>query len=335
MKWKGVGFDMYNAEGIPNEAFMRKFAKYYERGYYLVNATLDLLLAKGHKDLLKDFPPFVVHCVSWGINPPDAERARRFEDISKLGCKPKGFEPFSMAEIVNYVMKITPRPGTIPPWEDKGPLWDWPDEFGFMQPLAPQINQWPDRMLYLRKKSSEKNESWMSGFPMRLIQLESSVLSSAVGNAAGAAIGGVVNAAMASFEAGISESVSQFLNELNDLVSKNVIINEVLDFMGELSSLTSEVRKFISAKHSFVDSLYNKYSDAALSKFQIESALPQELENMLSEAVSGTERAATMAKRAVEDKIKRLEDYWEWTDDLIGSVSSYCKEINDAIYRVR
>jgi hypothetical protein len=42
-----------------------------------------------------------------------------------------------------------------------------------------------------------------------------------------------------------------------------------------------------------------------------------------------------MAKRAVEDKIKRLEDYWEWTDDLIGSVSSYGKEINDAIYRVR
>lgn len=329
LKFKGVGYEMRNPENTPNEMFFAKVSKYYQRGYNLVNTALDLLLARGHIDLMKEFKPFVLHCVSWGIYPPDAERAARFDDLSAIGVEPKGFTNISSADIINYVMRITPRPGTIPPWEDGGPLWNWPDQFGALQPLAALESEFPNRMFLTRYSVSKKHESWWAGFPMRLIQAESAILSSAVGNAAGAVMNSAVSAAVQYFEPMISDCVNQVMQEFIDIAKSSKIVNDAVDLIGEVSMLSSEIKKFVSARNYFPSQF--KWQ---MSKFEFESSLPSELENMLEQAVSGTDRSAKLARDLVEDKIKRLEDYWVYTDDLLGSISSYGKEVNNIISQV-
>jgi hypothetical protein len=283
--------------------------EYYTQGYYLVRAVLDVLCARG--EYAGDFPGFAEHCTWWMIPQPTKDLLAKNPDLTSIGGGVTGLADTSSAALVKYVMAITPKPGTIAPWEDKGPLWLWPESTGYMRPQS-SLGLMPNR-------SSAKYDQ----LGQMVIGLTTSITSSVASS-----LGGVINIAAEAINflvsvggAWLSEGVAMLFNVLEKVLDSKAfeIAKKILT---EVYSVASDIATFINA-------------ESMVGPIVTGSNLPTTLGSYLGALTDGaTGDYLNRLQSEAQSQIDVLRRNWNWADDLIGETASAGNRINDALGRL-
>lgn len=279
---------------------------YYRRGYYLVRAALDVLLARmprgtsWEKATMKSLPArFVEHCNWWMIAPPSRIMLNKLKDLSSIGAGPSGFANITDDELIDYVIKITPKPGTIEPWNDNGPCWLWPSETGHMEPLT------------MLPVVAGRND------PLKGVYDEISWVSNAVSTVASAcgltgmitsAITGVINQAVSAgmeyLEKWLADGMQEILGEASSRLSESA-----MGLLGEIAAVGADMAQFVEAKDYY-------------GLLDVGSNLPVALDDYMGAMADNMPDRFIKEKEAIaKAQLERLRS-WDWSDDLFGSVSS-------------
>lgn len=307
-----------NTTSIKKE-FNKQLEQYYACGYNLVNTVLDVLIDRGHPDLEHEFPSFVKHCNWWFIAPPDKTMLRyvldkdgelvRMPRLSDIGASPAGLYDISSADLVDYVMKITPRPGTIPPWLDKGPCWMWPKTLGQLTPHGAPAT--PPLSLALRSSEISKWSSWGTSATY-LLQCVNDAVYDYVMNAAGGALS---NAAV-----DVAKEVSaEWVKSLSaDMLSK--LEDDLGSAYRGVKKLASEIATFASVVENvnLATSLNDVIGLVPIGSINIYDTLKKYLVDSV-DGVSDT--VLNPLKNRLTNQLDELRS-WGWQDDLLGDFSS-------------
>jgi hypothetical protein len=308
------------------DKFIKELHRYYHRGYNLVNTCLDILIDRKHFDLEKEFPKFVKHCNWWWIFPPnkamlatikdkDGELVRmaRFADI---GGGNMGLSDVKSEYLVDYVMKLTPPPGTIPPWEDKGPLWLWPSTAGQMRLTgAPTIPYQPAPGSYITGgsdylRSAETNawSSWNNMFEYMLTTLNEAIYSYVM-KEAGGAIGGYVTKTAAAWAENVGIDI---LEQLQDKLGSS--FGGVMELGSKVAAFAGLVEN-IDIADSLNKTIKQSFEGTGLNAYDL-------LKKYLKGAVDGMNPEDLRRVRNMLDLGMSELRSWGWHDDLIGELGS-------------
>ncbi len=318
-----------NTAGIEG-AFETALYNYYESGYNLVNTCLDILIDRAHYDLEKEFPKFVKHCNWWWILPPnkamlanvrdkdrDIIRMPRFSDI---GGGNMGLLDVKSEYLVDYVMKLTPPPGTIPPWEDKGPLWLWPKTAGQMRlrgaPAAPQIPDTHGSPFlvdasgggYLRSTATNEWNSWNNMVEYALATFNEAIYSYVI-KEAGGAIGGYITKTAATWAEDLGIDV---LGQLQDRFGSS--FSNIMELSSKVAAFAGMVEN-IDIANTLNKTIRESFKGTTLNAYDL-------IKQYVMETVNG---AAPESLRNIRSKMDLAMDEmreWGWHDDLIGELSS-------------
>lgn len=306
------------------QSFSNDIYDYYEKGYALVNTVLDILIDRGLQDIDKEFPAFARHCNWWWILPPNKDMLAYVRDkdndlirmarLSDIGASAAGLNNISLKTIVNYVMSITPPPGTIPPWEDKGPLWGWPKEAGQMIPAGPPKQPQVTQSL-LRSGKTDIWSSWNNFLEYALATVNQTVYDFVM-KEAGTAVEGLATKTIASWAEKIS---SDLLDKLQDNLGGAFsgvmdIASKVATFAGMIENIDLADYISPSIKKSFEGTVLNSYD--LIKEYLVQVADDKLPKSQLDYLKDKTELA-----------MKPLRE-WGYADDLIGELASVTSSYN-------
>lgn len=284
-----------------NEAIVR----YYRNGYYLVRTALDIMLAR--RESPAKFPGFEEHCEWWHIACPDARMTSLYPDLSAIGSGVIGLKDVASSEIAKYVMMICPKPGTIPPWEDKGPLWSWPSTIGNMECLT----------IPLQFKPRKSNDTWGT-INQYILSFETSLCANVASGVVNEAVDTLVTIATDFASEWIGNGVDAIMSALQDKIG-SAAWDSVKELILEVSQFGANIARFADA-----DKLIGEIARAA--------DLPKSLTEYLDAAADGVVGDdLEQAKDTVQSQIDSLRRQWDWADDLIGSASSMGSEVKDTL----
>lgn len=287
------------------ERTKKQIERYYMNGYYLVRTALDVLLAR--KVNPQDVDGFEAHCEWWGIACPEPRFVQAYPDLSAIGGGIVGLADVSSAELVDYVMAITPRPGTIPPWEDNGPLWTWPKTTGHMFCSSVPI----------QLKPRESSNVWGT-IAQYILGVEQSLCANVAKGVLDEALDVIVAMAKDLAAEWLSQGVDRVLAELQKQLG-SAGWDAAKELLGDVSSAYANISRFADA-----DKLVGELSEAA----QLPKALTEYLDGV-ADKVSADE-LAKLARHATS-QIDVLREEWEWADDLIGSAASLGDRVNGVL----
>jgi hypothetical protein len=270
--------------------------RYYTNGYFLVRTALDIVLARGRNP--QSFPGFESHCEWWGIACPDERMVKRYPDISAIGGGIVGLAGVKESEIVSYVMGITPAPGTIPPWEDKGPLWSWPDSVGNM--ICKDVP--------LQFKPRKSNNTW-GNIAQFILGVEQSFCANVASGALDAGVDAVVSMAKDIAADWLSTAVEEVLATLETELG-GAFWDQAKELISEVSAVGSNIARFADA-----DKLVGQVAAAANLPTALTDYLDGVADGLPPEMIEG-------AKNTFETQVDNLRREWDWADDLIGSAAS-------------
>jgi len=314
-----------NAASIDTK-FLDELYHYYVRGYNLVNTCLDILLDRKHFDLEKEFPKFVKHCNWWWILPPNKSmlanvrdkdnevvRMPRFGDI---GGGNMGLMDVKSEYLVDYVMQLTPPPGTIPPWEDKGPLWLWPNTAGQMRlqgaptiPFAPEAGSIGNLSTgYLRSTETNWWNSWNNFIEYALAAFNEAIYDYVISEAGGAAEGYITKTA-----ASWAENVGiDILEKLQDQFGGD--LSGLMDLGRKVAAFAGMVEN-IDIADELTKAIRNEFSGTNLNTYDL-------LKKYLVDTVDGVSPGSLRDTRQKLDMAMNELREWGWSDDLIGELGS-------------
>jgi hypothetical protein len=316
-----------------SDKFIKELHRYYHRGYNLVNTCLDILIDRKHFDLEKEFPKFVKHCNWWWILPPNKAMLSNVRDkdneiirmprFSDIGGGNMGLGDVTSEYLVSYVMKLTPPPGTIPPWEDKGPLWLWPSTAGQMTLIgAPTIPYQPAAGSYitgdgnyLRSSATNAWNSWNNMFEYMLAALNEAIYEYVMQEAGGAIAGQVTKTAAAWAEnlgidilEQLQDKLGGDLGGIMDLGSKVAAFAGLVENIDIADSLNKTIKKSFEGTALNTYDLLKKYL-----KGTVDGMFPDELRK---------------ARELLDTGMSELRS-WGWHDDLIGELGSVGSRYGD------
>lgn len=270
--------------------------RYYTNGYYLVRTALDVILARG--ELPTDHKGFEAHCEWWGVACPDRRMVRRYPDLSSIAGGIVGLAGASSDEIVRYVMGITPKPGTVPPWEDKGPLWSWPDTLGNMECKSVPI--------LLKPRVSDNVWGTIAQF---ILGVEQSFCANVASGALDVAVDMVVEKALEIAAEWLSKGVEEIMEALESQLG-GAFWSEAKALIEDVSATASNIARFADA-----DKLVGEVAAAANLPTALTRYLDGVADNLPAEYLDD-------AKDTFETQVDALRRQWDWADDLIGSAAS-------------
>jgi hypothetical protein len=316
--------------------FEKELYRYYNRGYNLVNTCLDILIDRKHFDLEKEFPAFVKHCNWWWIFPPNKAMLATVKDkdgdnirmprLSDIGGGNMGLADVDSKYLVDYVMKLTPPPGTIPPWEDKGPLWLWPSTSGQMRltgaPTMPfplvatgissggvtLVNREDHDNIYLR---STKTDKWSSfnNFIQYALATFNEALYSYVVKEAGGVVEGYVSKTIATWAENIGVDV---LGKLQDKLGSS--FDGIMRLGTDIAAFAGMVEN-IDIANDLTKAIRNEFSGTNLNTYDL-------LKKYLLDTVDGVNPSDLRQTRQLLDVALEEMREWGWSDDLIGELGS-------------
>ena len=277
--------------------------RYYTSGYYLVRTALDVLL--GRREKPQSFDGFEQHCEWWGIACPDPRMVDRYPDLSAIGGGVVGLSDVSSAEIVRYVMSITPRPGTIPPWEDRGPLWSWPEVTGHMQCLS----------VPLQFKARKSDNIWGT-IAQYVLGVEQSICANVAAGVVDEALSVIVDQATKLAAEWLGKGVDEILGALESKLG-GAAFDAARDLLHDVSSAYSNISRFADA-----EVLVGEIAGAANLPKALTSYLDKVADLVPEEALEG-------ARDTAMSQIDSLRRQWDWADDLIGSAASMGSDVKN------
>jgi hypothetical protein len=283
--------------------------EYYTQGYYLVRAVLDILCARG--EYAGDFPGFAEHCTWWMIPQPTKDLLAKNSDLSSIGGGVTGLADTVSAALVKYVMAITPKPGTIAPWEDTGPLWLWPSSTGYMRPQS-SLGLVPNRSTPKYDQTGQM-----------VLGLTSSICSSVAGSLGFAVniFAEALNFLISVASKWLSEGVAMVISLLEKVLDSKAfeIAKKILS---EVCSMASDISTFINA-------------EGMVGAIVTGSNLPTTLGSYLGALTDGvTGDYLNRLQSEAQAQIDVLRRNWDWADDLIGETASMGNKINGALGRL-
>lgn len=279
--------------------------RYYTFGYFLVRTVLDVLCARG--ECAEDYPEFATHCTWWLIPQPNREFVARYPDLTALGGGVQGLADVNSKELIKYVMSITPKPGTIAPWEDKGPLYTWPESMGYLQPLPLKLNL----------KERETDNVWGT-VVQYILSLETSICS----NIASSFVDTALDAALDYAESVMSEWITQGI----EYIMENIDNTFVASAIAEVKSIIKDVAGFAANMSRFVDA--EKLFGILDQGLNTSKVLTEYLDLVTDDAASNLINNAKNDALAVTDSLRRQ---WDWADELLGSAASMGKDIKNTL----
>lgn len=305
--------------------FSKELRSYYNRGYNLVKTCLDILIDRKHFDLEKEFPEFVKHCNWWWILPPKKSMLITVKDkdgdnvrmprLSDIGGGNMGLAGVDSKYLVDYVMKLTPPPGTIPPWEDKGPLWLWPSTSGQMRltgaptiPFAPTGTIFKPTGEYLRSSKTDKWSSFNNFIEYALATFNEAIYSYVV-KEAGGVVEGYVTKTIASWAENLGIDV---LEKLQKQLGSS--FDGIMDFGTKIASFAGMVEN-IDIADDLTKAIRNEFSGTNLNTYEL-------LKKYLIDTVDGVTRSRLDQTRQMLDIALAEMREWGWSDDLIGELGS-------------
>lgn len=301
---KAANYRLKNVLGT-QERTNEAIARYYRNGYYLVRTVLDVLCAR--RELASKFPGFEEHCEWWHIACPDERMLKRYPDLSAIGVGVIGLQDVSSAELVRYAMMIAPKPGTIPPWEDKGPLWTWPDTVGNMECMS----------IPLQFKARKSNDTWGT-ICQYILSVETSLCANMASGVVNEAVDALVTIATDFAAEWIGNGVEAIMSALQDNIG-SAAWESVKELISDVSKFGANIARFADA-----DKLIGEIARAA--------DLPRSLTDYLDKAADGVVGdPLAVAKDQAQSQIDSLRRQWNWADDLIGSASSMGTEVKDTL----
>ena len=271
---------------------------YYRRGYYIVRSALDILCEKGLT--ASSFEGFAEHCTWWMIPQPTQEFLEKNDDLSFIGGGSSGIAGIDLKKLIKYVIEITPKPGTIAPWEDSGPLWGWPDTTGYMAPMT---------SLPVMKSRTDVNNKYAKTFKY-LWAVEMAVCDIAgAGGMSNIVLDMAVDWAVSTCADWIGKGLSEIVSNLEKVLSSPAF-HEAQKIISEVSSGIADVDKFLEVQYMALP-------------FDGAANLPKALDDYLSAAVDGVGGSRlNILKDTAQSQIDNLRRNWSWSDDLLGYVGS-------------
>lgn len=282
-----------------------RIGRYYEFGYQLVRTMLDILCAYGAA--AENYPEFAEHCTWWCIPQPTAKFIGRYPDLTVIGSGVQGFQKEQIPEMLEYVMAITPKPGTIAPWEDKGPLWTWPESTGHLQPL-------PIGLAYRERKS----DYIMGTIVQYILSFETSICSNVASGVANTVINEAIKWAESICSEWITEGLDLIMEQLNTTFGQTAI-GEVKEVLKDVSGFAANMSRFVDAEQLIGDLSQGTNLAGILTDYLDAASLSQ-----YSDYVSG-------AKQNVLSAVDGLRKQWDWADELLGSAASLGKKVNNTL----
>jgi hypothetical protein len=301
---KAANYKLKNVLGTQertNEAIKR----YYRNGYYIVRTALDVMLARAENP--ESFPGFAEHCEWWHIACPDARMISNYPDLSAIGVGVIGMQDVSSLEIAKYVMMICPKPGTVPPWEDKGPLWTWPDTLGTMECLS----------VPLQFKERKEDTTWGT-INQYILSVETSLCANIASGIVSEAVNTLVDIATNLASEWLQQGMDAIMKVLEDDVG-SAAWDSVKELIKDVSQFGANIARFADA-----EKLVKEIVSAA--------NLPVALTDYLDTAADGVVGdKLNAAKDQVQSQIDSLRRQWDWADDLIGSASSMGTDVKNSL----
>lgn len=281
----------------------KEVSRYYTAGYYLVRTALDVLLARGEKP--QSYDGFEAHCEWWGIACPEPRMVDRYPDLSAIGGGVRGLADVSSAEIVRYVMSITPKPGTVPPWEDRGPLWTWPEVTGHMQLMS----------VPLQFKPRKVNNTWGT-IAQYILGVEQSICANVAKGVLDEALDVIVEQAQEIAAEWLGKGVDELLGALDSKLT-NAAFDAAKDLLHDVSSAYSNISRYADA-----EKLVGEIAGAA--------NLPKALTKYLDGVADDLEPGRLFGLQdTVQSQIDSLRRQWDHADDLIGSAASMGSDVKN------
>lgn len=287
--------------------FKRRHAlgRYYTFGYFLVRTVLDVLCARG--ECAEDYPEFATHCTWWFIPQPNKEFVARYPDLTALGGGVQGLADIESKDLIKYVMSITPKPGTIAPWEDRGPLYTWPESTGYLQPLPLKLNL----------KERETNNAWGT-IVQYILSLETSICANMASGFVDTALDAALDYAESVMSEWISEGIEYIMDNL-DSPALSAAIKEVKSIIKDVAGFAANMSRFVDAEQLF------GFIDQGLNTSKV---LTEYLDLVSDGAASNLINNAKNDALAVTDSLRRQ---WDWADELIGSAASVGTDIKNTL----
>lgn len=298
----------YRLEGERRE----RIERYYNFGYQIVRTMLDILCAFGIP--AEDYPEFAKHCTWWLIPQPNAKFVARYPDLSVIGSGVQGFQQEEIPELIDYVMAITPKPGTIAPWEDKGPLWTWPKITGHLQPL-------PLPMPVKERKSDDLYGTIIQ----YILSLETSICANVASGVANAVVNEAIKWAESVCSEWINQGIDAIMEQLDNAFGKT-LIGEVKEILKDVSGFAANMSHVITAQNLIGDLTGSMNPGINIAKTLTEY-LDSSVMSQYKDVISG---AAIDAQSAIDG----LRKQWDWADELIGSAGSLGRPIKRALQNV-
>jgi hypothetical protein len=317
-------FTIYPMEGLEHQSIRKRISSYFERGYFLVLAVQDILISRGKLlDGNKTWAKFNAYCNAWGVPYPKNSLQLGNPNLSIIGGAPAGLSDIKSTDLVEYIMRIAPIPGSVEPWKDTGPLWGWPNKLGVLQPLEPIIEYRHGSVAAARTKANP-GESW-NNLADLIISVESSFCTAGLGSAASGIVDAAVSAAantMAEWAAPLLTEVMEKLDKvLNSTAFKNVV-----NILSEASGFGATVERFIGAQ-----GVFGVAAELSERIVRLDAGILNDVTECVNIAVDGTEAELKTARRMLDANLDILRDAWEWTDDVISPICGYGNEFTSAL----
>jgi hypothetical protein len=278
--------------------------RYYHFGYILVRTALDILCSR--KEPAEDYPEFATHCTWWGIPQPNREFVARYPDLTAIGSGVNGLADVKTPELIKYVMSITPKPGTIVPWEDKGPLYTWPESTGYMQPLP----------IAYRRGERSTSDVW-GQVVQYIISVETSICANMASGFVDTAVDAVLDYAETVFSEWLTTGLEAIMANIENSPALQAVIKEIKSIMKDVSGFSANMARFIDAEQLIgaldqganISKVLAEYLDLVT-----DGAPPRLISNAKSDAI------------ALTDSLRRQ---WDWADELLGSAASMGTRVTD------
>ncbi len=277
--------------------------RYYHFGYILVRTALDVLCARSEP--AEDYPEFATHCTWWGIPQPNREFVARYPDLTSIGSGVTGLADITTPELIKYVMSITPKPGTIVPWEDKGPLYTWPESTGYMQPLP----------IAYRRGERSTSDVW-GQVVQYILSVETSICANMASGFIDTAVDAVLDYAETVFSEWLVQGMEAIMANIENSPALAAVLKEIKTIMKDVSGFAANMSRFIDAEQLI----------GALDQgVNISKVLGEYLDLVSDDAPSRLINNAKSDALAVTDSLRRQ---WDWADELLGSAASMGDKVN-------
>jgi hypothetical protein len=278
--------------------------RYYEFGYLLVRTVLDVMCSRGEP--AEDYPEFATHCTWWGIPQPNREFVARYPDLTNIGSGVDGLADVKTPELIKYIMAITPKPGTIAPWEDKGPLYTWPESTGHMQPLP----------IAYRKEERSSSNAWET-IVQYIISVETSICANMASGFVDTAVDAVLDYAETVFSEWLTQGLEIIMSNIENSPVTAAVLKEIKEIMKDVSGFAANMSRFIDAEQLIGD---------LAQGINLSKTLTEYLDLVSDGAPSRLINNAKLDALAVTDSLRRQ---WDWADELLGSAASMGNRVKD------